>query len=116
MDNQFIVNAVFTIVMTLIGAVVALGVYNLKEIKNTLSTQLEAHDKTFLLLNQKIDETKENLHEFKIHVHKNFISKEEHLHSSEKLDGKLDTLIKQMHNIDKNVIRIAAVQGVDDDN
>lgn len=115
MENQFIWNCIFAIGMAACGWFITLGGKLLKEIQENFAAQIVEHDKKIIVISSKQDEQGKAQHNFELYVQRNFVSKDEHLYSTERLTAKMDLIQTALHKIDKNITRIAALQGVEDD-
>ena len=112
MDNQFIWNWVLTIGVSICGGFIALGKRLLSQAQENFAKQIAQHDEQVLRITTKLDDNKNDLHDFKLYVRDNFVSKDDYLHSIEKLDAKMDMIRSDLHNIDKTTTHLAAIQGV----
>lgn len=118
MDSQFIWNAILTIGMAVISALIALGAKYLTQIQTALKDRMDGQDNT---IQQIRDDCKEDIHtvacktemlqedlgKFKVSVQRDFVGREEHIRTTQSLDAKLDRVLGLTTKIQVDVARMA---------
>ncbi len=112
MDTHFIWNAVLTIGMAIIGALVGLGAKYLAQIQKNLEDRLDIQDGQIMQVNQSNDSMQKELSDFKIHVEREFVNQEEYIRTTQSLDSKIDRVLIEINKINVNVAKIATTQEV----
>ena len=123
MDSQFIWNAILTIGMAVIGALIALGARYLNQIHASLEKQLtvqdekikqmwDEHKSNICTITVEIDDTRDELNCFKVDVQRNFVNREEYIRTTQSLDAKMDRVLGEISKIQVNVAKIATAQEV----
>ena len=121
MDSQFIWNALLTIGMAVIGALVALGAKYLAQIQEALKDRMDAQDdkiqqvredckKDFYNVACKTEMVQDDLGKFKVAVQREFVNRDEYIRTTQSLDAKIDRVLKELTNIQINVARIAGAK------
>lgn len=123
MDHQFIWNAILTIGMAVISALIALGARYLTQIQTTLEKRMdtqdekiqqirEEHKSDFCGVSCKTDTTQEELGKFKVFVQREFVNREEYIRTTQSLDMKMDRVLGEISKIQVNVAKLATAQEV----
>lgn len=112
MDTHFVWNAILTIGMTIIGALVGLGAKYLAQIQKNLEDRLDNQDEQILQVHQNNDLVQKELSNFKVHVQREFVNQEEYIRTTQSLDSKIDRVLVEINKINVNVARIATTQEV----
>ena len=121
MDSQFIWNALLTIGMAVIGALVALGAKYLAQIQQALKERMDAQDdkiqqvredckKDFYNVACKTETVQDDLGKFKVAVQREFVNRDEYIRTTQSLDAKIDRVLREITNIQVNVARIAGAK------
>ena len=121
MDSQFIWNALLTIGMAVIGALVALGAKYLAQIQEALKERMDAQDdkiqqvredckKDFYNVACKTEMVQDDLGKFKVAVQREFVNRDEYIRTTQSLDSKIDRVLGEITNIQVNVARIAGAK------
>lgn len=126
MDSQFIWNSVLTIAITVISGLIALGAKYLTQIQDALRDRMDNQDSMIKQIRDdyksdlcavsgKIDQTQENLGNFKVLVQREFVSRDEYIRTTQSLDFKMDKVLGEIGKINVNVAKLAAAQEVKDE-
>ena len=121
MDSQFIWNALLTIGMAVIGALVALGANYLAQIQEALKERMDAQDdkiqqvredykKDFYNVACKTEMVQDDLGKFKVAVQREFVNRDEYIRTTQSLDSKIDRVLGEITKIQVNVARIAGAK------
>ena len=121
MDSQFIWNALLTIGMAVIGALVALGAKYLAQIQQALKERMDAQDdkiqqvredykKDFYNVACKTEMVQDDLGKFKVAVQREFVNRDEYIRTTQSLDSKIDRVLGEITKIQVNVARIAGAK------
>ena len=121
MDSQFIWNALLTIGMAVIGALVALGAKYLAQIQEALKERMDAQDdkiqqvredckKDFYNVACKTEMVQDDLGKFKVAVQREFVNRDEYIRTTQSLDSKIDRVLGEITKIQVNVARIAGAK------
>ena len=121
MDSQFIWNALLTIGMAVIGALVALGAKYLAQIQEALKERMDAQDdkiqqvredckKDFYNVACKTEMVQDDLGKFKVAVQREFVNRDEYIRTTQSLDSKIDRVLGEITKIHVNVARIAGAK------
>ena len=121
MDSQFIWNALLTIGMAVIGALVALGAKYLAQIQEALKERMDAQDdkiqqvredckKDFYNVAYKTEMVQDDLGKFKVAVQREFVNRDEYIRTTQSLDSKIDRVLGEITKIQVNVARIAGAK------
>jgi protein involved in sex pheromone biosynthesis len=122
-DSQFIWNAILTIGMAIISALIALGAKYLSQIQKTIEDRLDNQDEIIHQLREdykkdlcgvvtKADNTQEDLSKFKVTVQREFVNRDEYIRTTQSLDAKMDRVLGEIGKIQVNVAKLAAAQEV----
>ena len=123
MDSQFIWNAILSIGMAVISALIALGARYLNQIQASLEKQLTAQDEKIKHIREEhksdlcamtveIDDTRDELSGFKVEVQRDFVNREEYIRTTQSLDAKMDRVLGEISKIQVNVAKLATAQEV----
>ena len=123
MDSQFIWNAILTIGMAIISALIALGAKFLSQIQKTIEDRLDSQDEIIHQLREdykkdlcgvvtKADNTQDDLSKFKVTVQREFVNRDEYIRTTQSLDAKMDRVLGEIGKIQVNVAKLAAAQEV----
>lgn len=123
MDSQFIWNAILTIGMAIISALIALGAKYLSQIQAANRERMdiqdekiqqirEDHKQDYCQVTCKLDNTQEELGKFKVTVQRDFVNREEYIRTTQSLDAKMDRVLGEIGKIQVNVAKLAAAQEV----
>lgn len=112
MDSQFIWNAILTIGMAIISALIALGAKYLSQIQTTLEKRMDTQDEKIMQITCDVDKTQEDLNRFKVLVQREFVNREEYIRTTQSLDAKMDRILSEIGKIQVNVAKLATVQEV----
>ena len=119
MDSQFIWNALLTIGMAVIGALVALGAKYLAQVQRSTEEKIEQvrddYKKDFYSLSCKTDMVQDDLGKFKVAVQREFVGREDYTRTTQSLDSKIDRVLKQIADIRVNVARLAGAKEAQDE-
>ena len=110
MDSQFIWNALLTIGMAVIGALVALGAKYLAQIQEALKERMDAQDdkiqqvredckKDFYNVACKTEMVQDDLGKFKVAVQREFVNRDEYIRTTQSLDSKIDRVLGEITKI-----------------
>ena len=123
MDSQFIWNAILTIGMGIISFLIALGARYLTQIQTALKERMDTQDVKIQQIRDEYksdlcnvvgetDTTRDDLHQFKVMVQREFVNREEYVRTTQSLDAKMDRILDGMGKIQVNVAKLAAAQEV----
>lgn len=123
MDSQFVWNAILTIGMAIISALIALGAKYLSQIQKTIEDRQDSQDdkihqlredykKDLCAVATKADITQDDLSKFKVTVQRDFVNREEYIRTTQSLDAKMDRVLGEIGKIQVNVAKLAAAQEV----
>lgn len=123
MDSQFIWNAILTIGMAVISALIALGARYLTQIQTALEKRMDTQDvkiqqirddykSDLCAVTVKADVTQDDLSKFKVTVQREFVNREEYIRTTQSLDAKMDRVLGEIGKIQVNVAKLAAAQEV----
>lgn len=123
MESQFIWNAILTIGMAVISALIALGAKYLTQIKEALRERMDTQDDKIQQIREdyksdlcavtcKVDTTQGELSKFKILVQREFVNREEYIRTTQSLDAKMDRVLGEIGKLSVNVAKLAAAQEV----
>lgn len=123
MDSQFIWNAILTIGMGIISFLIALGARYLTQIQTALKERMDTQDVKIQQIREEYksdlcnvvgetDTTRDDLHQFKVMVQREFVNREEYVRTTQSLDAKMDRILDGMGKIQVNVAKLAAAQEV----
>ena len=123
MDSQFIWNAILTIGMAIISALIALGAKYLSQMQAATKDRMDSQDdkiqqlredykQDYCQVNCKLDTAQDELGKFKVTVQRDFVNREEYIRTTQSLDAKMDRVLGEIGKIQVNVAKIAAVQEV----
>lgn len=122
-DSQFIWNAILTIGMAIISALIALGAKYLTQIQMANRERMDGQDEKIQQMRDdykqdlcsvtfKVDATQEDLSKFKVTVQREFVNRDEYIRTTQSLDAKMDRVLGEISKIQVNVAKLAATQGV----
>mgnify|MGYP000758514844 CR=1 FL=1 len=107
MDQTYI-NMIFSLFMTIItGALGLFGKY-LTKYESDLVKRMNTQDEKHVDLCRKIERVREDFNREALHVHCNFVTKEEYFTMISKIDAKLDRTLNALHNVDKTLAKVVA--------
>ena len=123
MDSQFIWNAIMTIGMAIISALIALGAKYLSQIQAANKERMDSQDEKIQQMREdykedycqvtcKVENTQEELGKFKVTVQRDFVNREEYIRTTQSLDAKMDRVLGEIGKIQVNVAKLAAAQEV----
>ena len=123
MDSQFIWNAILTIGMAIISALIALGAKYLSQIQAANKDRMDIQDEKIQQIREdykedycqvtcKVENTQEELGKFKVTVQRDFVNREEYIRTTQSLDAKMDRVLGEIGKIQVNVAKLAAAQEV----
>ena len=123
MDSQFIWNAILTIGMAVISALIALGARYLTQIQTALKDQIAVQDARIQQIRDDYkndlrtvicdtDLTREDLNKFKVTVQREFVNREEYIRTTQSLDSKMDRVLTEIGKINVNVAKLTAAKEV----
>lgn len=123
MDSQFIWNAILTIGMAIISALIALGAKYLSQIQAANKDRMDIQDEKIQQMREdykedycqvtcKVENTQEELGKFKVTVQRDFVNREEYIRTTQSLDAKMDRVLGEIGKIQVNVAKLAAAQEV----
>lgn len=123
MDSQLIWNAILTIGMAIISALIALGAKYLSQIQAANKDRMDIQDEKIQQIREdykedycqvtcKVENTQEELGKFKVTVQRDFVNREEYIRTTQSLDAKMDRVLGEIGKIQVNVAKLAAAQEV----
>ena len=123
MDSQFIWNAILTIGMAIISALIALGAKYLSQIQAANKDRMDIQDEKIQQIREdykedycqvtcKVENTQEELGKFKVTVQRDFVNREEYIRTTQSLDAKMDRVLGEISKIQVNVAKLATAQEV----
>ena len=123
MDSQFIWNAILSVGMAIISALIALGARYLNQIQVSLEKRMDNQDEKIKQVREEyksdlcgmtmeIDGTRDELNGFKVEVQRDFVNREEYIRTTQSLDAKMDRVLGEISKIQVNVAKLATAQEV----
>lgn len=123
MDYQSIWNAALTVGLFVISGFAGLGKLYLDRMHSSIRERMDEQDKLLrnwqtdirsdiCELETRLQTAREENGKLQLLVHRDFVSREEYIRTTQSLDAKIDRVLEEVGTINANVARLAALQEV----